>query len=71
MKALFWIGAALLVLGIVLLAVPLPHSERQGIRAGGVSIGIETQHDEKVSPYVCALLALGGAGMMIVSKLRS
>lgn len=48
MKALFWIGLVVLILGIASLVVPIPRSEREGINVGGVSVGIETQHDEKI-----------------------
>jgi hypothetical protein len=40
------------VLGIASLFVPLPHTERSGVKVGGSSIGIETTHDEKVSPII-------------------
>jgi len=71
MKALFWIGLAALILGIVSLVIPIPRQEREGFRIGGVSIGVETQHQEKVSPLVSAVMILGGAGMMIAGKRRT
>ena len=71
MKALFWIGLVVLVLGIASLVVPIPRNQREGFMAGDVSVGIETRHDEKVSPYVSAALILGGAGMMVVGKMKS
>ncbi len=70
MKALFWIGLVVLILGFASLLVPIPRNEREGFRAGGVSIGIETRHEEKVSPIVSAVMILGGAGMMIATKVR-
>ena len=70
MKVLFWIGLVLLVLGIVSLLVPIPRSERDGVNIGGVSIGVETRHDEKVSPIVSAVMILGGAGLMITGKTK-
>jgi len=70
MKVLFWIGLVVLILGIVSLAVPLPHNEREGFKAGGLSIGVETRHDEKVSPIVSAALILGGAGLMIAGRVK-
>jgi len=70
MKPLFWIGLVTLVLGIASLFVPIPRSERDGIKVAGVSIGVETRHDEKVSPIVSAVLILGGAGLMIAGKGR-
>jgi len=71
MKALFWIGMVVLILGIVSLVVPIPRSEREGFKAGGVSVGLETRHEEKVSPFVSAVLILGGVGMMVAGKMKS
>jgi hypothetical protein len=68
MKPLFWIGTVLLVLGIASLFVPIPHTERQGIKAGGLSAGIETHHQETVSPIVSGVLILAGAGLMFAGK---
>jgi len=71
MKGLFWLGLVLLILGIASLVVPIPHREREGVKVGGASIGIETKHDEKVSPIVSAVLIAAGAGMMIAGKRKS
>jgi hypothetical protein len=71
MKTLFWIGLVTLILGVVSLMVPIPRNERDGVKVAGVSIGIETRHDEKVSPIVSAVLILGGAGLMIAGKGKS
>ncbi len=71
MKALFWIGLVVLIAGIVSLLVPLPRQEREGLKVGGVSIGVETRHEERVSPVVAAAMILGGAGMMIAGKRKS
>jgi hypothetical protein len=68
MQALFWGGLVLLILGIVSLLVPVPNNEQGGIRVGDVSIGIETQTSEKVSPIISAAMILGGAGLMIAAK---
>ena len=65
MKILVWFGLVLLVLGVASLLVPIPRSEKDGVNIGGVSIGIETKHDEKVSPIVSAVMILGGVGLMI------
>jgi uncharacterized membrane protein len=69
-KLLFWIGVVALILGVISIFVPIPHSEREGISAGGVSVGIQTQHSETVSPIISGVLILGGIGMVIAGKLR-
>ncbi len=71
MKALFWIGLAVLILGLASLVVPTSRSHETGFRAGGVSIGIETQREEKVSPILSAVMILVGAGMMIAQKVKT
>jgi hypothetical protein len=71
MRILFWMGLAALILGIISFLVPLPRQEREGLQVGGVSINVETRHEEKVSPIVAAAMLLGGAGMMIAGKRKS
>jgi hypothetical protein len=65
MKMLFGVGLVVLILGIVSFFVPLPHSENHGIKVGDSSIGIQTQHSEKVSPAISGVLLVGGVLMMI------
>ena len=71
MKALFWIGLVVLILGIVSLVVPIPHSDREGVTVGGVSLGVETRHEEKVHPVLSAVMILGGLGAIAAGKARS
>ena len=59
-----------MILGPASLFVPIPHSEEKGFKAGGISVGVETHHDEKVSPIISAVMILGGAGMMIAQKMK-
>jgi len=68
MKPLFWIGLVVLILGFVSLVVPIPRNQRQGLEAGGMSIGVEVRTEEKVSPILSAVMILGGAGIMISGK---
>ena len=70
MKALFFIGLIVLILGIVSLVVPIPHNERDGISVGGVSLGVETRHEEKVHPALSAVMILGGFAAMFAGKGR-
>ena len=68
MKLVFWSGVVLVVLGVLSLVVPIPHTESKGFSAGDVSVRVQTQHNERVSPIISAVLILGGAGMMIVGN---
>jgi hypothetical protein len=71
MKTVFWIGLVTPVLGIVSLFVPAPRNERESIKVAGVSVGIETRHDDTVSPIVSGVLLLSGAGMMIAGSWKA
>jgi hypothetical protein len=55
-------------LGLLSLVVPIPHTERAGFSAGGMSMGIETQSRQTVSPIISAAMILGGVGLMIAGK---
>lgn len=68
MRVLLGVGVLLLLLGGLSLFVPIPRSERQGFKLGGVSLGVETHHDEKVSPIVSALMILGGVALIIAGR---
>jgi hypothetical protein len=70
-KALFLVGLVVMILGVLSLVVPIPRTEREGFKVGGLSVGVDTHHDERVSPIVSAVLILGGAGMMIAGKGRT
>jgi hypothetical protein len=70
MKALFFIGLIVLILGIASLVVSIPQSEREGVKVGGVSLGVETRHQEKVHPALSAVMILGGLGAMAAGKGR-
>ena len=71
MKVLFFIGLAVLILGVMSLVVPIPHRERTGVSVGGVSLGVETRHEEKIHPALSAVMILGGFGAMAAGKRRS
>lgn len=68
MKALFWIGIVLVALGVLSLFVTIPHTEREGISVGGVSMSVQTQSSERVSPIVSCVLVIAGAGMIIAGR---
>jgi len=65
MKILLFVGLLMVVLGIASLVVPIPRTETQGIKAGDVSIGVQTSHSERVSPIISAVLIAGGIGMAV------
>jgi hypothetical protein len=65
------VGLVVLVLGILSFFVPFPHTENHGIKVGDSSIGVQTQHSEKLPPAVGAILIVGGAVLMIAGRGRS
>ena len=70
MKTLFWIGLGMLLLGVASLIVPIPSTEHDSVQAAGITLGIETRHQETVSPVISALLILSGAGMLIAGQVK-
>jgi hypothetical protein len=65
MKIFLAAGLLLIVLGIASLVVPIPHSETEGIKIGGASIGVQTTHSERVSPIISVVLIAGGIALSI------
>jgi hypothetical protein len=60
MKIMLFAGLILVVLGIASLLVPIPHTEKHGIKAGDVNIGVETTQSERVSPIISVVLIAVG-----------
>ncbi len=71
MKALLYAGLLLVILGITSLAVPIPHSETQGIKIGDTNIGVKTSHSERVSPIISAVLIAGGIALTVAGARSS
>lgn len=65
MKGLFVVGLVILVLGIVSFFIPVPHSERHGVDAGDVHLGITTRHDKLLPPIASIALVVVGAGLTV------
>lgn len=65
MKALMGVGLVVLILGVVSFFVAVPHREDHGIKIGDASIGVQTQHNERVAPAISVVLVVVGAGLMI------
>jgi hypothetical protein len=71
MKALFVVGLVVAVLGILSFFVPVPHTERHGLDAGDIHVGVNTHRDEMLPPYVGAILIAVGGGLMVASRKRA
>ena len=71
MKAVFWIGLVVPILGTASLVVPIPRNEKEGIKIGDTSVGVETHHEERLAPFLSAVLILGGAGAMVAGRMKS
>jgi hypothetical protein len=66
-----WVGLAMLVLGLASLVVPIPRAEGSSVDVGGVSLGVENTHNERLSPIISAVLILTGAGVMIAGRKKT
>jgi hypothetical protein len=71
MKMFLYAGLLLIVVGIASLVVPIPSSEKQGIKIGDTNIGVQTTHSEKVSPVISAVLIAGGIALSIAGTRAS
>lgn len=65
MKILLFAGIILIVLGVASLVVPIPHTQSEGVKVGGASLGVQTTHSERVSPIISAVLIAGGIALSI------
>jgi hypothetical protein len=70
MKALFALGVVLIVLGVASLFVPFPTREKHSMKAGPISIGVETTDQKKVDPIISAVLIGGGVALAFVGRKR-
>ncbi len=65
------VGLILVIIGLVLLFVPIPHRVRHGVQAGPVSLGVETTERERVHPGVSGVLIAGGVVLMVMGGRRN
>ena len=65
MRALFIVGLLVLVLGVASLFIALPVKEKHGIKAGPVSLGVETTDYQKAPPAVSIVFIAAGVVLMI------
>ena len=70
MRALLILGAILLLAGLLLLFIPIPHREHHGIQAGPISLGVDTTERERVHPAISGVLIAGGVALIIVGSRR-
>jgi len=64
-RALFITGLIVLALGIASLFVSVPVKEKHGIKAGPVSVGVETTDYRKVPPAVSIAFIAAGVVLLI------
>jgi hypothetical protein len=71
MKNLVFVGALLLVLGVLSLVVPIPHREDHGAKIGDTRIGIQIQSSEKLPPAVSIVLLAGGVLALVLGSRKA
>jgi len=68
MKALAVIGVVVLIVGILSFVVPFPSYHHHGVKVGDSSIGVTTEHDEKLPPVAGIVLIVVGGGLVIAGR---
>ena len=68
MKSMTLLGAVLLALGLLSFVVPVPHHEDHGIQVGDAKIGVQTEHSERVAPWISGVLLCGGIVIMLAGS---
>jgi hypothetical protein len=49
----------------------VPHTERHGLDAGDIHVGVNTHRDEMLPPYVGVILIAVGGGLIVASRKRA
>lgn len=70
MRALFIAGLVVLILGIASFFVAVPVKQKHSVKAGPLSVGVETTDYQKLPPAVSGVLVAGGIVMMIAGARR-
>jgi hypothetical protein len=65
MRALFWMGLLVLVVGVASFFVALPEKHNEGVKIGSARIGVEETTSHKLPPWASGILVAGGIGMML------
>lgn len=68
MRNLFMVGLIVLILGVASLFVPIPVHEKHRIKAGPLSVGVETTDYQKVPPAVSIVFIAAGVVLMVAGK---
>ncbi len=68
MKALAVLGLVVLIMGVLSFVVPFPSYHHHGIKVGDSSIGVTTEHDQKLPPAVGIGLMVVGGVMVLAGK---
>jgi len=68
MKPLAIIGVIVLIVGVLSFAVPFPSYHHHGVKVGDSSIGVTTEHDEKLPPAVGIVLLVVGGGLVLAGQ---
>jgi uncharacterized membrane protein len=66
MKHLFWIGLAIVLLGLTCFFIQVPQTQRQSLKnTGSISVGVNNVQQKDLSPWVGGVLIIGGLVMMV------
>ena len=68
MRALSWFGLVLILLGIVSLFVGFPQRESHGVKAGNISVGVQTTETRKIPTAASAVIIVAGVALMIAGN---
>jgi hypothetical protein len=71
MKPIAFVGVLLLVLGLLVLVVPIPHQENHGVKIGDTKIGVQTENSEKLPPAVGTVLLAGGVLALVLGSRKT
>jgi hypothetical protein len=65
------VGILLLVLGLAVFIVPIPHREQHGVQIGDAKIGVQTESSAKLPPAVGIVLLTGGVVALVLGARKS
>jgi uncharacterized membrane protein HdeD (DUF308 family) len=71
MKPIAFVGVLLLVLGLLVLVIPIPHQENHGVKIGDTKIGVQTENSEKLPPAVGIVLLAGGVLALVLGSRKT